>query len=417
MLSFLITIVKLLLIICAVATVHEFGHFFVSKLFKVQVNEFAIGFGSKIFQKKFGDTMYSLRCIPLGGYCAIEGEDGNSQSEHSFANISWYKKILILVAGVFMNAVLAVVIFLSIAFSYNTATTKITGFAENSVLEQAGVSVGDTIQTINGNKTKILADLTNQDVAYGESVTIEYLHDGELKSVTLDNAVNKIGNIGIAFKVDEQTGNATNEINMVSGGGAAVKAGLKSGDKIVKIGETQTNNASEVISIIRDNAGKQLQVTIDRQGEILTKDVTPIEKENFNLGIASTEVVKTNFKYAVCNMLSDVSNIIGSYIDLFKGKVGLNDMSGIVGIGEVVSKTSGIISFLNLMAMISLAVGVANIMPFPPLDGGKVVIVLFEAITRKKVSENVEAIISYIGFGLLILLTIFVTYKDIIRII
>ena len=316
-----------------------------------------------------------------------------------------------------MNAVLAVVIFLSIAFSYNTATTKITGFAENSVLEQAGVSVGDTIKTINGNKTNILADLTNQDVAYGESVTVEYLHDGELKSVTLDNVVNKIGNIGIAFKVDEQTGNATNEINMVSGGGAAVKAGLKSGDKIVKIGETQTNNASEVISIIRDNAGKQLQVTIDRKGEILTKDVTPTEKENFNLGVASTEVVKTNFKYAVCNMLSDVSNIIGSYIDLFKGKVGLNDMSGIVGIGEVVSKTSGIISFLNLMAMISLAVGVANIMPFPPLDGGKVVIVLFETITRKKVSENIEAIISYIGFGLLILLTIFVTYKDIIRII
>ena len=116
-------------------------------------------------------------------------------------------------------------------------------------------------------------------------------------------------------------------------------------------------------------------------------------------------------------MVSDVSKIIGPYVDLFKGKVGINDMSGIVGIGEVVSKTSGIISFLNLMAIISLAVGVANIMPFPPLDGGKVVIVLFETITRKKISEKVEAIISYIGFGLLILLTIFVTYKDIIRII
>lgn len=417
MLSFLITVVKLLLIICAVATVHEFGHFFVSKLFKVQVNEFAIGFGPKIFQKKIGETMYSLRCIPLGGYCAIEGEDGNSESEHSFANISWYKKILILVAGVFMNAVLAIVIFLSIAFSYNTATTKITSFSENSVLEKAGVQIGDTINAINGKKTTILSDITNKDVSYGESVTVEYLHNGELKSITLDNTVNKIGNIGIAFKVDEQTGSATNEINMVSGGGAAVKAGLKSGDKIIKIGEAQTNNAAEVISIIRDNAGKQLQITLDRKGEILTKEVTPTEKENFNLGIESTEVVSTNFKYAVCNMLSDVSNIIGSYVDLFKGKVGISDMSGIVGIGEVVSKTSGIISFLNLMAMISLAVGVANIMPFPPLDGGKVVIVLFETITRKKVSENVEAIISYIGFGLLILLTIFITYKDIIRII
>lgn len=417
MLLFLITVVKLLLIICAVATVHEFGHFFVSKLFKVQVNEFAIGFGPKIFQKKIGETMYSLRCIPLGGYCAIEGEDGNSESEHSFANISWYKKILILVAGVFMNAVLAIVIFLSIAFSYNTATTKITSFSENSVLEKAGVQIGDTINAINGKKTTILSDITNKDVSYGESVTVEYLHNGELKSITLDNTVNKIGNIGIAFKVDEQTGSATNEINMVSGGGAAVKAGLKSGDKIIKIGEAQTNNAAEVISIIRNNAGKQLQITLDRKGEILTKEVTPTEKENFNLGIESTEVVSTNFKYAVCNMLSDVSNIIGSYVDLFKGKVGISDMSGIVGIGEVVSKTSGIISFLNLMAMISLAVGVANIMPFPPLDGGKVVIVLFETITRKKVSENVEAIISYIGFGLLILLTIFITYKDIIRII
>ena len=91
-------------------------------------------------------------------------------------------------------------------------------------------------------------------------------------------------------------------------------------------------------------------------------------------------------------------------------------MSGIVGIGEVVSKTSGLIEFLNLMGIISLAVGVANIMPFPPLDGGKIVIVLGEAITRKKMSVKAEAIISYIGFGLLICLTLIVTYNDILRI-
>lgn len=417
LLSFLITIVKLLLIICAVATVHEFGHFFVSKLFKVQVNEFAIGFGPKIFQKKIGSTMYSLRCIPLGGYCAIEGEDGNSDSEHSFANILWYKKILILVAGVIMNAILAIVIFLSIAFSYKTATTQITAFTDNSVLEQAGVQVGDTICSINGKKTSILADVINQDVNYGQSVEIEYLHDGELKKVVVNNAVTKIGNIGIAFKTDENSGIVTNEINMVSGGGAAVKAGLKSGDKILKINDVEVNNAADVTSIIRENANNEISLTIDRKGETLTKSVTPAEKENLNLGIKSTRIENTNLKYAICNTISDVSNIIGSYVDLFKGKVGINDMSGIVGIGEVVSKSKGIISFLNLMAMISLAVGVANIMPFPPLDGGKVVIVLFETITRKKVSENVEAIISYIGFGLLILLTLFVTYKDIIRII
>lgn len=415
MLTFLITIVKLLIIICVVATVHEFGHFIVSKLFKVQVNEFAIGFGPKILQKKFGDTMYSLRWIPFGGYCAIEGEDGSSESEHSFAKISWYKKILILVAGVVMNAILAIVIFMSIAFSYKTATTKITGFEPNSVIQQAGIEIGDTITSINGKSTTILADITNTDVKFGEKIYIEYIHNGEEKQVEVDNAVTKIGNIGVAFKIDEN-GNTTNEIDMVSGGGTAVEAGLKAGDKIIKINETNTNTASDVITIIRANANNELQITFDRNGEIITKSVIPVEKENFSLGISSTEVVDTNFKYAICNMVSDVSGIIGSYLDLFKGKVGINDMSGIVGIGEVVSKTNGIISFLNLMAIISLAVGVANIMPFPPLDGGKIVIVLFETLTRKKVSEKTEAIISYIGMGLLILLTIFVTYKDIIRI-
>ena len=92
-------------------------------------------------------------------------------------------------------------------------------------------------------------------------------------------------------------------------------------------------------------------------------------------------------------------------------------MPGIVGIGEIVSKSNGFLEFINLLGIISLAVGVANILPFPPLDGGKIVIVVIESIVRKKLSEKAEAIISYIGFGLLIALTIFVTYRDIIRII
>lgn len=415
MLTLLITILKLLAIICVVATVHEFGHFIISKLFKVRVNEFAIGFGPKIIQKKFGETMYSLRCIPLGGYCAIEGEDGSSESEHSFAIISWWKKILILVAGVTMNAILAIAIFLSIAFSYKTATTKITGFMPDSVLQKAGVEVGDTILSINNKKTTILSDLSRKDVNYGDVITVKYLHNGEEKETKVEGSVTKIGNIGIAFKFDED-GNATNEIDMVSGGGAAVKADLKAGDKIIKINDTETKKSSDVISIIRVNANNELDLTIERNNETISKKITPKEKENFSLGIESTEVVDTNLKYAICNMVADVTQIVGSYVDLFRGKVGINDMSGIVGIGEVVSKSQGWLSFLNLMAIISLAVGVANIMPFPPLDGGKVVIVLFETITRKKVSEKVESIISYIGFGLLILLTIFITIKDIIRI-
>ena len=136
----------------------------------------------------------------------------------------------------------------------------------------------------------------------------------------------------------------------------------------------------------------------------------------FSLDLESTEKVKTTLPLAISSAINNAKTIIGSYIDLFKGKVGIKDMSGIVGIGEVVYKTEGLLEFFNLMAIISLAVGVANLLPFPPLDGGKVVIVVCEAILKKKLPPNAEAIISYIGFGLLILLTIVVTYNDLIRI-
>ena len=136
-----------------------------------------------------------------------------------------------------------------------------------------------------------------------------------------------------------------------------------------------------------------------------------------DLGIRSVATTKSSVKYSFIETTENIKNIVGSYVKLFTGKVSIGNMSGIVGIGEVVSKSSGLLNFFYLMAMISMAVGVANILPFPPLDGGKIVIVLIEAITRKKVSEKVELIISYIGLALLLGLTLFVTVKDIIRII
>ena len=136
-----------------------------------------------------------------------------------------------------------------------------------------------------------------------------------------------------------------------------------------------------------------------------------------DLGIRSVSTTKSSIKYSFIETAENIKNIVGSYVKLFTGKVSIGNMSGIVGIGEVVSKSSGLLNFFYLMAMISMAVGVANILPFPPLDGGKIVIVLIEAITRKKVSEKVELIISYIGLALLLGLTLFVTVKDIIRII
>ncbi len=414
---FIIAVLKLIIILGVVTTIHEFGHFLFSKIFKIGVNEFAVGFGPVIFQKKYKDTMYSLRAIPLGGFCAIEGEDGISEKENSFANKNVFQKVIVLVMGATFNAILATIIFISIAFVTPTYTTTITGFLPNSVLEKAGVSVGDKIVSIDSRKVTLQSELTKQDYDLNKSyVTVEYLHNGELKKTIVEDAIKEIGYIGVSFKIAEDNQSVTNIIDMVASGGSSVEAGLKSGDKILSVNGITTSNSSEVISVIRENPNKDINILIERNGQTLEKNIKVDSKKLFSLDLESTEKVKTTLPLAISSAINNAKTIIGSYIDLFKGKVGIKDMSGIVGIGEVVYKTEGLLEFFNLMAIISLAVGVANLLPFPPLDGGKVVIVVCEAILKKKLPPNAEAIISYIGFGLLILLTIVVTYNDLIRI-
>lgn len=416
MLGFILVVVKLLIILGIVATIHEFGHFLFSKMFKVGVNEFSIGFGPKIVQKKFGETMYSLRCIPLGGYCAIEGEEGTSDKENSLQNKNFIQKVLILLMGAGFNAILAAIIFFFISFTSQTYTTKIESISSDSILYQAGIQSGDTINSINGKKVRTLSEVLNFDVSdiKDGKIEIEYTRDNVLSKVTIENAVKKIGYLGITFNA---SGDSSNVIDMVASGGKAFDAGLKAGDKIVSIASVPTNTSKEVVGEIIKYPNQEIEIVISRKGEEITKTVVPESKNSLSLGITSTIVEKTNLYYAFVNMGDKFKSIIGSYVDLFTGKVGIKDMSGIVGIGEIVSKSNGFLEFINLLGIISLAVGVANILPFPPLDGGKIVIVVIESIVRKKLSEKAEAIISYIGFGLLITLTIFVTYRDIIRII
>ena len=416
MLGFILVVVKLLIILGIVATIHEFGHFLFSKMFKVGVNEFSIGFGPKIVQKKFGETMYSLRCIPLGGYCAIEGEEGTSDKENSLQNKNLIQKVLILLMGAGFNAILAAIIFFFISFTSQTYTTKIESISSDSILYQAGIQSGDTINSINGKKVRTLSEVLNFDVSdiKDGKIEIEYTRDNVLNKVTIENAVKKIGYLGITFNA---SGDSSNVIDMVASGGKAFDAGLKAGDKIVSIASVPTNTSKEVVGEIIKYPNQEIEIVISRKSEEITKTVVPESKNSLSLGITSTIVEKTNLYYAFVNMGDKFKSIIGSYVDLFTGKVGIKDMSGIVGIGEIVSKSNGFLEFINLLGIISLAVGVANILPFPPLDGGKIVIVVIESIVRKKLSEKAEAIISYIGFGFLIALTIFVTYRDIIRII
>lgn len=410
----ILTIVKLIIILGVVASIHEFGHFIFAKLFKMKVDEFAIGFGKAIWSREYKGTKFSLRCLPLGGYCAIDGEEGDSDNEAAFCNKAWWKRIIVLVAGVTFNAILATIIFVSINLPGDTWTNIVTDIDETSIAYELGLRNGDKITKINNRNVNILQDISSFTDVSKDEITIKYERDGKEYTIITDELVKKVGYIGVYFNANNEE--ITSEIDMVEGGSAAQAVGLKSGDVIKSINSVETKLSTDVISIIQINADKELELVYERDSKEHTVQITPNGKKVFAIGNFSTEKVDTNIYYAFCKAGTNIKQIIGSYVDLFKGNVSVNQLSGIVGMGEVVSKTEGPLEFLNLMAIISMAVGVANILPFPPLDGGKVVLVLAEAITRKKVSYKLEAILSYLGLALLIGLTLYVTYNDIVRI-
>lgn len=412
------TIVKLIAVLSVVATIHEFGHFLFAKLFKMTVNEFSIGFGPKIFSKTYKGTKYSLRWILFGGYVAIEGEEEESKDENAFSNRPPWQRIVVLVAGVVFNAILAIVLFLSVNLVTPTFGTRIAKLNENGAAYLAGIRENDTIVKIEDKVTHIYQDIAVYTDTSKENVNVTYIRDSKEYTVLVQNAVKKIGYIGVYFdssKLDDQR-NVLTYVQMVEPGMPAASI-IKAGDKILKVDGKDVKYSIDVINIITASAEKEVEIIVLRDDEEVTLKVTPEAKLSFDLGIRDFAMEETTVKTAYYKSLSAVTQIVGSYVDLFAGKVKVTQLSGIVGIGEVVSRTDGIADFLSTLAMISLAVGVANILPFPPLDGGKIVLVLVEWITKKKVSLKVETILSYIGLGLLLALTIYVTINDIIRII
>lgn len=243
LINFILNAIKIIILLGTLVFIHELGHFTVAKLFRIRVNEFAIGFGPVIWKKQGKQTKYALRLIPLGGFVSMEGEEERSAKEGSFSEAGLLKRICVIAAGGVVNIIVALIIYFTLVWHYN--------------------------------------------------------------------------DLGTAF--------------------------------------------------------------------IAVKD----------------------FFFSIFISLKM----------LFTGGVTINQMMGPVGISSVVAKTNGVLDFFYIFSLISLSLGVTNLLPFPPLDGGKIVLLIIEGIRRKPLSEKVETYLQLAGFGILILLSLYVTYNDIIRIV
>ena len=320
--------------------IHEFGHFIAAKLMGVKVNEFAVGFGPKLFSKKLGETTYSVCCVPFGGYCAMEGEDEESKDGRAFCNKKAWRRFVIVVMGAVFNLLFGLILIaIILAPESQFTTTTVSGFYKDAKSQQTGLMAGDEITHIDGRY-------------------IFSTHD-----------------LGYAFT------------NVEDG----------------KIDITVIRNGKE--KLLRDVS---FNSTYDKEYDINYLNVDfYVEPQEKTVGSYIENIFKTGASYC--------ATVYRSLFDLITGKYGISAMSGPVGVTAAIGTAAkqSLMNILPIMALITINLGIFNLLPVPALDGGRLLFILIEMIFRKPVPQKYESIVHAVGFALLIGFMLIITAKDI----
>lgn len=368
-------IVVLLLMLTALIFVHEGGHFLMAKKCGVFVSEFALGMGPKVcgFKRKGDPTQYSLRALPIGGYCQMAGEemeDDDTLPKNQFmCNKTKLQRSLILVAGVTMNFITAILLlfFISLVWGHTEQRSYVGHVEENTPAYEAGIVEGDRVLEFNGHKVSTWDDLT--------------------VASAMKNTNNKY-----VYTIKKSDGKV-------------VEYELEPIDSVTIDGQSILVNENNTLESIAKKYNKDVD-------DLIVSKV---------IGISSpTERIRgviPSIEYAFTKFGSIVKTMISIIVNLITGNIGLNALSGPVGMYTVVNTAAkyGIANILFLMAYLSINLGVLNILPFPAFDGGRLLFVIIEAITRKKVDARIEGYFHSIGFILIMMLMLYITFQDIIN--
>lgn len=427
--------------------IHEFGHFITAKKSGIKVNEFSLGMGPKIFSFGKGETKYSLRIFPIGGFCSMEGEDEESPEPRAFNNAKVWKRMIVIIAGAVMNIILGFVLMFVVVVQQDAySSTEVQSFPATSFSSCTGLQSGDVIKEINGYGISTSMDF-NYPISTAELKTV----DGSTLEIYKEDCGNNLYNMAVSLvqdknnklsdeqvsKVNELLSKSTNEIVKAKSKEDAFSVyenyykkindacGIKD-YKVEKIVEKETRKRYTADILVERNGEEKLlknvqfftYTTKDNSDPQVSIDfyVKPIEK-------TFGSVISQTFKQTI----STCKMIYASLGGLLTGKFGLKDMSGPIGIASAVttvaseSLSSGFMSAVNsiiyVMMIITVNLGLFNMLPFPALDGGRFVFLIIEVIRGKSVPRKVEAIVNGIGMGLLILLMILITANDIFKLI
>ena len=424
-------IVLALIVFSILILFHELGHFLLAKKNGVAVTEFSLGLGPRLVSHKFGETRYSIKLLPFGGSCAMLGEDEDNEDERAFNNKTVWARMAVIAAGPIFNFILAFVAAIIVVGIIGYDPCIITKINDNSALKNTDIAEGDIITEVNGVKIDVGRQLYLEEyvnVYSDEEVKIKYLHEGKEYEVSVPTIERYMLGIYYTASEDEKA-----VISSITSYGAFAKAGAQKDDIIVEIEGVAINNGKELANYYEENplTGEELSITIERDGKEKEIKVTPrITYElgwSYNVnGRVEAKNVGEVLKYSIVELKYGAESVFKSFQMLFSGKAGMDDISGPVGIVDLMdeayseTKSEGwlivIMNLLNYMILFSVNLGILNLVPFLALDGGRLLFLIIEAIRRKPISREKEGIVNFVGLMVLMVFMVYVMFNDIMKI-
>lgn len=427
----LLTFVSFIVVLSILVFVHELGHYLAARHVGVRVQRFSIGFPPKLWGKQVGETEYMISWIPLGGYVKLEGQnldDENPADPRNYASKTKLQRLYILAAGPAMNLVVAFLLMPLVYMlgvetpSYRKEPPVIAAVVPGSAAAAAGFQAGDVIVRVGGTATPTW-------VAVDQAIGGQAISGGELRlTVRRGDREVELVTTGMAFAGKEPFGwkpLVPAVVGMFSSVSPAKAAGMAVGDRIVAIDGVPIHQWDQMPAAIQQSGGKAVRMDVLRNGDLITLTVTPAKQNGtWIIGISpGTQRERHGVVDSVVlgsQRLWDLTAGTFAFLgQLLTGRGSLDALGGPVKIGVVIGEAArtGLDTLLFLMAVISLQLGIFNLLPVPVLDGGHILLLGVEALKGGPLSAKVRERAQMVGFSLLIALILVVTYNDVLQLI
>ena len=422
-----------IIIFSAIILFHEFGHFLFAKLNGISVTEFSLGMGPRLWSFQKGETRYSLKLLPLGGSCAMVGEDTDEEDiPGSFNSAPVWGRISVVAAGPIFNFILAFVLAVIIVGFVGYDPAEVLEVDKNSAAAEAGLQNGDIITEYDGYHVDLAKDLYVymylNNLNEGDTVSLKVRRDGMTETISYTP------DVSVRYLLGFNRSDASSmTVESLIDGMPLQEAGLQPGDTITAINGVEIADGEAYDAYLAEHplSSEPVEITYDRDGLDYTATITPKEYRtpqlgfSYNLGYTKTSGLQI-LKYGALEIKYMIRTTLLSLKELVTGQLGFQNLSGPVGVVDAIgttyeeSKSEGILmlwmNMLNMAVLLSANLGVMNLLPLPALDGGRLVFLIIEAIRKKPINREIEGRIHFAGLMALMVLMVVVMYNDILKI-